>query len=71
MLKILFFAFVIGLGLRGVRALFSPAGRGGAGSAGARGSQSAPGSGHGPAVKDVPEADYRWHQQNDPPGSAG
>ena len=73
MLKILFFALVIGLGMRAVRALFSP--RGPAQPVqGARGRRRAPpgASGPGPAgptIKDVPKTDYRWDGNDKGPQS--
>jgi|GEM_PF-2630007 len=71
MLRILFFALVIGLGMRAVRALFSPPtqGPGPRRPGGGRGRGGAPGSqgpyGAGPTIKDVPETDYRWNGQDD------
>ena len=71
MLRILFFALVIGLGIRAVRALFSPPTQtpGPRSQGGGRqrdGAPDAPGPhSPGPTIKDVPDTDYRWKGQDD------
>lgn len=71
MLRILFFALVIGLGMRAVRALLSPPtqGPGPRSQGGGRGRGRAPGAqgpdSSGPTIKDVPDTDYRWNGQDE------